>query len=232
MTAAPNNEWITPPEIIASLGGWESFDLDPATPDVMPFLTALRRYTLRDDGLFLPWFGRVWLNPPYSQPDVSRFLARLAQHGRGTALLFVRSDTDAWQDSVLGAASGIYYLRRKVKFFRPDGTRAKHGHFAPSALAAYGPKDLDRLAALPEEKGRLWIGRLPRAVLVAALDLSWRELVMTELRRRSGPVSLGDLYRAIATHPRARRNPHWQAKVRQQVQRVGVRVARGQWRAA
>ncbi len=122
-----SDHWITPPEIIASLGGWRSFDLDPATPEVMPHRTARRRYTERDDGLFLPWFGRVWLNPPYSQPAIAHFLRRMALHNRGTALVFVRSDGSAWQEHVLRAASGLFFLLRKVKFFGVDGVRSKRG---------------------------------------------------------------------------------------------------------
>ncbi len=235
-----SDHWITPPEIIASLGGWRSFDLDPATPEVMPHRTARRRYTERDDGLFLPWFGRVWLNPPYSQPAIAHFLRRMALHNRGTALVFVRSDGSAWQEHVLRAASGLFFLLRKVKFFGVDGVRSKTGHFAPSVLAAYGPEDLDRLAALPRERGELVVLRLPRSMLIFSTirdgDESyhehWREIVARELSAREGPVHLADLYRAIATHPRARKNPHWRAKVRQQVQRLGVRVGPGQWEAA
>lgn len=198
----------------------------------MPWKTARRRYTEQDDGLFLPWFGRVWLNPPYSQPEITRFLSRMALHDRGIAFIFVRSDGRYWHEHVLRSASGLFFLLRKVKFFRPDGTQSPHGHFAPSILCSYGAQDLDVLATLPKDQGTLVPLRLPRSVLMAALDPSWRELVVSELRAARGAVRLGDLYQAISSHPRTRRNPHWRAKVRQQVQRVGRRVAPGQWELA
>ena len=60
--------YLTPPELLKVLG---PFDLDPCCPTPMPWKTATRMYqTPHDDGLFLPWKGRVWLNPPYDQTTV------------------------------------------------------------------------------------------------------------------------------------------------------------------
>lgn len=56
-----HDEWLTPPEILRALG---EFDLDPCAPVVRPWETAARHYTVQDDGLALPWEGRVWCNPP------------------------------------------------------------------------------------------------------------------------------------------------------------------------
>ena len=52
-----HDEWLTPPEILRALG---AFDLDPCAPVVRPWETAAHHYTAQDDGLALPWFGRVW----------------------------------------------------------------------------------------------------------------------------------------------------------------------------
>ena len=85
------DEWLTPPEILAALG---PFDLDPCTPDAMPWQTAAARYTKRDDGLAQPWRGRVWLNPPFGREAV-RWLRKLAAHGDGVALVPARTETRA-----------------------------------------------------------------------------------------------------------------------------------------
>ena len=53
-----NDEWLTPPEILRALG---TFDLDPCAPVVRPWKTAAKHYTAQDDGLTLPWEGRVLL---------------------------------------------------------------------------------------------------------------------------------------------------------------------------
>lgn len=59
-----NDEWLTPPALLRALG---QFDLDPCSPVVRPWDTAAQHYTVQDDGLSLPWAGRVWLNPPIRQ---------------------------------------------------------------------------------------------------------------------------------------------------------------------
>lgn len=225
-------EWLTPPDVIQALGGWASFDLDPCAPAVQPWPTAVAKFTQADNGLILPWHGRVWLNPPYSTAAIARWLGRLADHGAGTALIFARTETDAFFRHVWDRASAVLFVRGRLNFHYPDGRRAKKNSGAPSVLCAYGAADTDRLAfcGIP---GAFVPLRLSRGVLVAALDLTWREAVVALVRARPGPVRLDELYRAMAEHPKARRNPNWQAKIRQTLQQGPFeRVDRGLWRAS
>ena len=83
---SPRVEWYTPPWLISALG---SFDLDPAAPAVRLFETAKQYYTKAENGLVQPWFGRVYLNPPYERA-VERWMSRLADHGNGIAPIFAR----------------------------------------------------------------------------------------------------------------------------------------------
>jgi hypothetical protein len=78
-TVAGTEVWLTPPHIIQSLG---NFDLDPCASIDRPWDTAAHHYTVEDDGLIQPWFGRVWCNPPYG-PKMGGFLSKLATHERG-----------------------------------------------------------------------------------------------------------------------------------------------------
>lgn len=72
-----NDEWYTPVEIIRSLG---EFDLDPATSPEAYSLnhSAKHIYTAKENGLKQDWIGRVWLNPPYSNPLIQQFLIKMA----------------------------------------------------------------------------------------------------------------------------------------------------------
>ena len=69
-----NDEWLTPPEIINSLG---EFDVDPCTPTNRPWDTALIHYNKNDDGFTKEWHGRVWCNPPYGR-ETFQWINKLA----------------------------------------------------------------------------------------------------------------------------------------------------------
>lgn len=222
--------WLTPPAIIEALGGADSFDLDPASLPERPWPTARVHYTEQDNGLMLPWFGRVWLNPPYSNGPLSRFLGRMVEHGRGTALIFARTETDAFHRFVWGAATGLLFLRGRLNFHHADGRRAQANGGAPSVLIAYGHDDRDILAAAPID-GAFVPLRLPVTMLVAAVGPTWREALERFLNDR-GAVPLSDIYRAFADHPKATANRHWREKLRQVLQRGAFeRVDKGLWKA-
>lgn len=220
--------WLTPPELLAKLG---PFDLDPCCPPEMPWPTAARMLTPADDGLAQPWFGRCFVNPPYSSEAV-KWLRKLADHGCGTALTFARTETAWFVETIWRRAAAVLFLYGRLHFHYADGRRAAANAGAPSVLAAYGMADADVLAYCGLD-GAFVPLRLPRSVVALALTGTWSEEIVAWLRRRRGPVALADLYRAFAAHPKARRNPNYQAKIRQVLQRGPFRrVARGQWVAA
>jgi hypothetical protein len=69
----------------------------------------------------------------------------MAAHGRGTALLFARTDTEMFFKSVWAEATGILFLRGRPHFHDQLGRRAPHNSGAPVCLIAYGDRDADRL---------------------------------------------------------------------------------------
>jgi len=137
--------WLTPPEILAALG---PFDLDPCAPKQRPWDMAKVHYTREDNGLMKPWFGRVWLNPPYSTQSV-KFMRRMTDHGIGTALVFARVETEWFFECVWDCpkVSGILFLEGRLCFCRPDGRPALNNAGAPSVLISYGAEDARRLRA-------------------------------------------------------------------------------------
>ena len=135
--------WLTPPGLVKALG---EFDLDPC--GAPGHKLASKTYLLEqgDDGLRDPWFGRVWLNPPYGR-EQEPFLRRLVEHGRGTALIFARTETRVFHELVWGAATAVLFLRGRLTFMQADGGKPVANAGAPSVLVAYGPDDARLLAA-------------------------------------------------------------------------------------
>jgi hypothetical protein len=136
-----SDTWLTPPEIISDLG---PFDLDPCAPIVRPWETAKRSYTVEDNGLLQEWSGFVWCNPPYGT-QTGIWLDRLALHGNGIALIFARTETTMFFNSVWNKATSLLFIKGRLFFYYIDGIRAKANSGAPSVLVAYGKEADERL---------------------------------------------------------------------------------------
>jgi len=134
-------EWLTPKEITDVLG---PFDLDPCSPIIRPWSTAKTHFTIKDDGLKQAWFGRVWLNPPYGN-ETEKWMARMAAHNNGISLIFARTETATWFDSVWPVASALLFIKGRIAFCHVDGRRAGTSAGAPSCLIAYGAENAERL---------------------------------------------------------------------------------------
>lgn len=136
-----NDRWLTPTTVVEALG---SFDLDPC--GAPGHILASESYLLENDqdGLTLPWQGRVWLNPPYGRV-MRTWVEKLVEHGIGTALIPVATGTKLWQEVVFPEASAIHFYRHRIKFIRRDFKDDAMVSPQASGIIAFGDDDADML---------------------------------------------------------------------------------------
>lgn len=125
------NEWYTPAEYLELarkvLGG---FDLDPASSDAANFrVNANEYFTLDDDGLKRDWFGSVWLNPPYSQPDIANFANKMVSEWQAqrvtAAIVLTHNYTDtSWFHNLANSASALCFTKGRIRFVSSSGELA------------------------------------------------------------------------------------------------------------
>lgn len=120
LTSSKSDEHYTPSDLIEGarevMGG--AIDLDPMSCEIANrIVRATKFYTKEDDGLTKPWFGKVWLNPAFSQAN--KAVANLVQAylvGIVTeALLLVKAAPDTARHQIL-APFPFCEIRGRVKF--------------------------------------------------------------------------------------------------------------------
>lgn len=116
-----NDELYTPKHIFDALG--ISFDLDVCAPKEGPLNTpAAKWYSLEDDGLISPWFGKVWMNPPFSKP--APWVERWMDHKNGIALLPL-SGNSRWWRKLWESEAAMAMVAPNTGFINPFGKEQK-----------------------------------------------------------------------------------------------------------
>jgi DNA N-6-adenine-methyltransferase (Dam) len=134
-----SNEWYTSkPYIEAARTVMNGIDLDPASCELANRTVKANRYYTKDDnGLTLPWYGNVWLNPPYGRiygtEGTTSFVSKLIQeYKQGTVqqaiILTMMGMYASWFFRLLEYL--VCFLEEKPVFYRPDGTNGKLGFAA------------------------------------------------------------------------------------------------------
>jgi ParB family chromosome partitioning protein len=119
-------EWYTPPRYIEAarlvLG---EIDLDPAScAEAQENVRATRYFSMEDDGLRQPWKGKTYLNPPYADELVDKFIDKLIGHFEigdvPRAIVLTNNATDTrWFQRLASHATAICFPKGRLCFLHP-----------------------------------------------------------------------------------------------------------------
>ena len=115
----------------------------------MPWILAQTHYSEQDNGLVLPWNGKVWLNPPYGNQTYD-WLQKMHNHRNGVALVFARTDCRWFHDFVV-KADAILFLKGRIAFVDGLGKTKSQGAGAGSMLIAWGQENVSALQGMSKK---------------------------------------------------------------------------------
>jgi len=134
-----SDDYYTPQWVFDAMG--ITFDLDVAAPPGgVAWLPATRYFTMADDGLEQPWDGRVWMNPPYSNP--TPWVDKFINHGHGIALL--PHSASPWHVRLWEAADAWVAVAR----FQFSSPHRNGWSFMPIFFAAFGDDCVEAISHL------------------------------------------------------------------------------------
>ncbi len=112
--------------VIACMG---AIDLDPCSNSrEIPNVPAARHYTAQDNGLLLPWEGRVFLNPPFGY-EVERWFSKLyleRLEGRTMEAIILwksATETAAWK-TLTQLSCRVCFPSARIRFVGPQGNES------------------------------------------------------------------------------------------------------------
>ena len=123
-----HTEWFTPQVYIDAVKAvMGDIDLDPASCDEANQIIQARRYfTKEEDGLKQRWFGRIFMNPPYRQRVVSRFIEKLivefTNRNIAEAIVLTNNATETkWFQDMLDYSNAVCFHRGRIRFVNEKG---------------------------------------------------------------------------------------------------------------
>ena len=135
------NEWWTPIEYMESVREvMQHIDLDPASCEkANAVVRAATFYSEEDDGLMQPWFGKVFMNPPYStnKPFAEKMIAEYEAGNveEAIVLLGAHAIETKWFANYWDYV--LCFTGHRIKFNTPSGP-AVAGNIAGSVFIYLG----------------------------------------------------------------------------------------------
>lgn len=122
------DDWMTPDWLLDKvrlvLG---EITTDPcSSAEAQTRVQAKTYYTKFMNGLEFPWYGSVWLNPPYSRGVMGLFVDKLIDqvHARNTqeAIVIANNATDTvWAHRLFEHSNAVLFFRGRVHYVLPGG---------------------------------------------------------------------------------------------------------------
>lgn len=156
-----DNEWYTPAKYIEMAREvMGSIDVDPASnATAQRTINAGVHYTAETNGLDKDWNGTVWMNPPYSNPEIQNFVDKIiAEHKAGrcteAVVLTNNSGDTGWHHALQDACSAMCIVKGRIRFESP--TRASNSPAMGQAFFYFGD-DRQRFKDVFSEIGKVWL---------------------------------------------------------------------------
>lgn len=150
------DSWNTPMDVVERVRAvfQGQIDLDPCSNEAAQIVIRARTYyTLGNDGLTHEWFGRVWLNPPFSNP--APWVDNLLGSRFASAITLTNNCTETtWCQRLMHQATAILLPHKRVRFWHAErsGAGARQGQI----ICYFGDRpDLFRLYF--GSMGSLWV---------------------------------------------------------------------------
>ena len=132
LLSSENEHWLTQPDflrlVVAVLG---SIDIDPCTNRASIVPANHHCYAGEQDGLTIPWVGRLFCNPPYGNKIPLWTTAMRLRAGIGglrscelIGLIPARVDTEWCQRDVFAAADAWVFWSGRLTFWQPGDPSA------------------------------------------------------------------------------------------------------------
>lgn len=154
-----DNEWYTPAryvEMARDVMG--TIDVDPASNDrAQATVQAAAYYTAENSGLDKQWCGKLWMNPPYSNPEVQQFTEKavdeyLSGNITEAVVLTNNSGDTAWHHALAEASTAMCITRGRIRFESP--TRSSNSPAMGQSFFYLG-RNVARFAEVFSEIGRI-----------------------------------------------------------------------------
>lgn len=154
-----DNEWYTPAKYVEMARDvMGTIDVDPASNAIaQKTVQASVHYTAETNGLDKDWRGRLWMNPPYSNPEVQQFTEKavdeyLSGNVTEAVILTNNSGDTAWHHALAEASAAMCITRGRIRFESP--TRASNSPAMGQSFFYLG-RNVARFAEVFSEIGRI-----------------------------------------------------------------------------